>query len=45
MGVGIKSDDVDVMKKLLKYFGLTDSLNLVNLSKGTTVSEISKWWS
>lgn len=37
MGVGGKLDDVEVMKRLLKYFGLTDCLNLVNLSKGTTV--------
>jgi len=40
MGATGKLDDVEVMKRLLKYFGLTDSLNLVNLSKGTTMKDV-----
>jgi len=38
---GGKVEDVEVMKRLLKYFGLTDCLNMVNLSKGTTMKDVT----
>jgi len=39
-GVG-KVEDVEVMKRLLKYFKLTDCLNMVNLAKGTTMKDVT----